>query len=131
MVAATDRPASESYGRPLAISSAPRFAYPMPSCRYARVVSPIFSVGKSANEIEMSMAVMMNSTDLTNRSTSNEPSALRNFIRFSDARLQDELSRLMYSQHGVLAGMRPGSGVGCQSLMVPSYWIPGSAQAHS
>ena len=41
----------------------------MPSCRYARVVSPIFSVGKSAKQIEMSIAVMTNSTDLTNFST--------------------------------------------------------------
>src|ERR1700704_1960976 len=103
----------------------------MPSWRYARVVSPIFAVGNSANEIEMSIAVMTNSTDLTNLSISNEPSSLRNFIRFNEARLHDELSRLMYSEHGLLAVMRPVSGLVCQSLMVPSYWMPGSAQAHA
>src|SRR5258705_13974097 len=79
----------------------------------------------------MSIAVMMNSTDLTNLSTSNEPSALRNFIRFSEARLQDELSSDMYSEHGLLAVIRPVSGLGCQSLMAPSYCRPGSAQAHA
>src|SRR4051794_16144268 len=98
MAAARLRPPSESYGRPEAISSAPRLAYPMPSCRYARVVTPIFSVGKSAKQIEMSIAVMTNSTLLTNFSTSKPPSALRNFIRFSEARLQDESSRDMYSE---------------------------------
>jgi hypothetical protein len=30
----------------------------MPSCQYAVVVSVIFSVGKSAKQIEMSIAVM-------------------------------------------------------------------------
>ena len=37
----------------------------------ARVVSPIAWVGKSAKQIEMSIAVMTSSTALTNRSTSN------------------------------------------------------------
>src|SRR5262249_13353279 len=110
MAAATDRPASESYGRPPAMSSAPRFAYPMPRWRYARVVSAIFAVGKSAKQIEISIAVMTYSTDLTNRSTSKEPSGRRNFIRLSDARLHDELSRLMYSAQGLLAVIRPVSG---------------------
>src|SRR5215831_19004103 len=70
----------------------------MPSCRYARVVSPIFSVGKSAKQIEMSIAVITNSTDFTNNSVSNPPSERRNFIRFSEARLHEELSRCMYSE---------------------------------
>src|SRR6185437_11282180 len=52
----------------------------------------------------------------------------RNFIRFSEARLQEVLSRLMYSEHGLEALIRPDSGLVCQSLMVSSYWIPGSAQ---
>ena len=95
------------------------------------MVSPIASVGKSAKQIEMSIAVMMNSTALTNVSVSNEPSSLRNFSRFSDARLQLELSRCMYSEHGLDAVMRPASGEVCQSLIVPSYWMPGSAQAHA
>ena len=53
----------------------------------------------------------------------------RNFIRFSEARLQDELSRCMYSLHGLEAVIRPDSGEVCQWLMVSSYWMPGSAQA--
>src|SRR6185503_21160643 len=103
----------------------------MPSCGYARVTSPIFSVGKSAKQIEMSIAVMTNSTDLTNFATSKLPSGRRNFIRFSDARLQDELSRCRYSLHGLDAVMRPVSGQVCQSLMVSSYWMPGSAHSHA
>src|SRR4051795_1926302 len=100
----------------------------MPSWRYARVVSPIASVGKSAKQIEMSIAVMMNSTALAKRSESKVSSSFRNFIRLSDARLHDELSRCMYSEQGLDAVMRPLSGQVCQSLMVPSYWMPGSAQ---
>src|SRR5258706_12956077 len=103
----------------------------MPSCRYARVVAPIFSVGKSAKQIEMSIAVMTSSTDLTKRSMSKPPAAVRNFIRFSEARLHDELSSDMYSLHGLLAVIRPVSGLGCQSLMVPSYCRPGSAHSHA
>src|SRR5918994_759523 len=103
----------------------------MPSWRYARVVSPIASVGKSAKQIEMSIAVMTSSTALTKVAESNAPSDLRNFIRFSEARLQDELSRLMYSEHGLDAVIRPVSGLVCQSLIVSSYCRPGSAQAHA
>jgi hypothetical protein len=62
------------------------------------VVSPIFTVGKSAKQIEMSIAVMMNSTLLTNFSTSKPPSVPRNFIRLSEARLQDESSSERYSE---------------------------------
>src|SRR5689334_21381382 len=107
------------------------FAYPMPSWRYARVVTPIRSVGKSAKQIEMSIAVMMNSTLLTNFSTSKPPSALRNFIRFSEARLQDESSSDMYSEHGLDAVIRPVSGLVCQSLIVSSYCRPGSAHSQA
>src|SRR5918997_114075 len=103
----------------------------MPSCRNARVVSPIFSVGKSAKQMEMSIAVMTNSTLLTNFRTSKPPSALRNFIRFSEARLQDESSSDMYSEHGFEAVIRPVSGLVCQSLMVSSYCMPGSAHSHA
>ena len=103
----------------------------MPSWRYLRVVSPIASVGKSAKQIEMSIAVMMNSTAFLNSGASKVSSSLRNFSRFSDARLHDELSRLMYSEQGLDAVIRPLSGLVCQSLMVSSYWIPGSAQAHA
>ena len=103
----------------------------MPSWRYLRVVSPIGSVGKSAKQIEMSIAVMTSSTTLANVAPSNVSSSLRNFSRFSEARLQEELSRLMYSEHGLDAVIRPVSGLVCQSLMVSSYWMPGSAQAQA
>src|SRR4051812_4281228 len=76
----------------------------------------------------MSIAVMMNSTALANVAESNVSSSFRNFIRLSDARLHDELSRCMYSEHGLDAVIRPVSGQVCQSLIVPSYWTPGSAQ---
>src|ERR671916_864912 len=103
----------------------------MPSCRYARVVSPIGAVGKSAKQIEMSMAVMTSSTARTKFFASKVPSARRNFMRLSEARLHELLSRLMYSEHGLDALMRPVSGLVCQSLMVSSYWMPGSAHSHA
>ena len=37
----------------------------------------------------------------------------------------------MYSEHGLDALMRPVSGFVCQSLIVSSYWMPGSAQAQA
>src|SRR3712207_7379473 len=103
----------------------------MPSWRYARVVSPMGSVGKSAKQMEMSIAVMMISTLLANFFASNVPSSRRNFMRLSEARLQEELSSDMYSLHGFEAVMRPDSGVVCQSLMVSSYCTPGSAHSHA
>src|SRR3954471_3167649 len=103
----------------------------MPSCRYARVVSPIACVGKSAKQIEMSIAVMISSTAFANFGASNVSSSFRNFIRLSDARLHDELSSDMYSEHGLDAVMRPVSGLVCQSLIVSSYWMPGSAHSHA
>ena len=68
-----------------------------------------------------------------NRSTSNCPSAWRNFIKLMLARLQAVSSRNMYSEHGLLALMRPEFGQVCQRLMVVSYCTPGSpqCQAHS
>src|ERR1700683_1531620 len=113
------------------MSMAPRFAKPRPSCRYARDTSPIFAVGKSPNEIDMSIAVVISSMDLTKCSTRNDPSAAMNFTRFSEARLHEELSRCMYSLHGLDAVIRPLSGQVCQSLMVESYWMPGSAHSQA
>src|SRR5690348_17837507 len=56
-------------------------------------------------------SVMTSSTTLTKRSTSKDwcpwSSSRRNFIRFSEARLHEELSRCMYSLHGFEALMRP------------------------
>src|SRR3954468_16980653 len=89
------------------------------------------AVGKSAKQMEMSIAVMTSSTALTKFLESNVPSSFRNFIRFSDARLHELLSRLMYSEQGLDALMRPVSGLVCQSLIVSSYWIPGSAHSQA
>ena len=61
-------------------------------------------------------------------STSNSPSSLTNFIRLSDARLQAESSRNMYSEHGLEALMRAVFGQVCQSLTVVSNCMPGSPQ---
>src|SRR3954453_18038363 len=79
----------------------------------------------------MSIAVMISSTAWANRSASKVSSSLRNFRRFSDARLQDELSSDMYSEHGLDAVIRPVSGLVCQSLIVSSYCSPGSAHSHA
>src|SRR4051794_5724876 len=79
----------------------------------------------------MSIAVMITSTALANSGASKVSSSLRNFSRFSDARLQEELSRLMYSEHGLDAVIRPVSGLVCQSLIVSSYCSPGSAHSHA
>ena len=68
------------------------------------------------------------STACSKDSTSNVPSARRNFMRFSDARLHAESSTCMYSEHGFDALMRPEFGQVCQRLIVVSYWTPGSAQ---
>ena len=85
------------------------------------MVSPIGSVGKSAKQIEMSIAVMMNSTALAKVGASNVSSSFRNLSKLSEAKLQDELSSDMYSEHGFDALMRPVSGLVCQSLIVSSY----------
>src|SRR4051794_19063321 len=79
----------------------------------------------------MSIAVMISSTALPNRAESKVSSSSRNFSRLSDARLHEELSSDMYSEHGLDAVIRPVSGLVCQSLIVSSYCRPGSAQAHA
>src|SRR5271169_1019289 len=79
----------------------------------------------------MSIAVMISSVIFRNRSASKVSSSRRNLSRLMLARLQEELSKLMYSEHGLLAVIRPDSGLVCQSLIVPSYWMPGSAQSHA
>ena len=95
------------------------------------MVSPIGSVGKSAKQIEMSIAVMTSSTTFWKVAASNVSSSRRNFSRFSEARLHEELSSDMYSEHGLDAVIRPVSGLVCQSLIVSSYWMPGSAHSHA
>src|ERR1700730_576153 len=79
----------------------------------------------------MSIAVMISSVTLRKRSASNVSSSRRNLSRLMLDRLHEELSRLMYSEHGLLAVMRPDSGFVCQSLIVPSYWMPGSAPSQA
>src|SRR5581483_4255559 len=96
-----------------------------------RVVSPILAVGKSAKLIEISIAVMISCVTFANRAASKVSSSRRNLSRLMLARLQEELSRWTYSLHGLLALIRPDSGQVCQSLMVPSYWMPGSAHSQA
>src|SRR3954462_8636711 len=79
----------------------------------------------------MSIAVMTSSTALPNSSASKVSSSLRNFSRFSEARLHEELSSDMYSEHGLEAVIRPVSGLVCQSLIVSSYCSPGSAHSQA
>src|SRR6476619_539843 len=89
------------------------------------------SVGKSAKQIEMSIAVMTSSATFWKVTASNVSSSRRNFSRFSEARLQLELSSDMYSEHGLDAVIRPVSVLVCPSLIVSSYWMPGSAHSHA
>ena len=49
-------------------------------------------------------------------------------MRLIEARLQAESSTCMYSEQGLDALIRPVFGQVCQSLIVVSYWTPGSAQ---
>src|SRR5262245_61537724 len=59
------------------------------------------------------------------------PSAFWNLTRLIDARLHAVSSRNMYSEHGLLALMRPSFGHVCHSFTVVSYCTPGSAQLHA
>src|SRR5690349_4709950 len=79
----------------------------------------------------MSIAVMISCVIFANRSASKVSSSRRNLSRLMLARLHDELSRWTYSEQGLLAVIRPDSGQVCQSLMVPSYWMPGSAHSQA
>src|SRR6476619_7507674 len=79
----------------------------------------------------MSIAVMISSTACWNSGASKVSSSSRNFSRLRLARLHEELSSDMYSEHGLDAVMRPVSGLVCQSLMVSSYCRPGSAHSQA
>src|SRR5918997_4427015 len=79
----------------------------------------------------ISCASSITSTQCSKERTSNEPSARRNFMRFSDERLQAESSTCMYSEHGLDALIRPEFGEVCHWLIVVSYCTPGSAQRHA
>ena len=95
------------------------------------MVWPIDSVGKSAKQMEMSIAVMTSSVTFWKVAASKVSSSRRNFSRLSEARLHEELSSDMYSEHGLDAVIRPVSGLVCQALIVSSYWMPGSAHSHA
>src|SRR3954453_3780472 len=79
----------------------------------------------------MSIAGMMISTAWANRAASKVSSSRRNLSRLSEARLHEELSSDMYSEHGFEAVIRPVSGLVCQSLIVSSYCRPGSAHSQA
>src|SRR5665648_1078688 len=79
----------------------------------------------------MSIAVMTSSTAFSKVRTSKVSSSRRKVIKLSEARLHEELSRCMYSEHGFEAVMRPASGLVCQSLIVLSYCRPGSAHSQA
>src|SRR5207245_451749 len=64
-------------------------------------------------------------------STSKVPFGPRNFIKFSEARLQAVSSRNMYSEHGFEALMRAVALQVCQRFTVESYCIPGSPQCQA
>src|SRR5215470_2295286 len=81
--------------------------------------------------MEMSIAVITSSVIRSNRAISNSSESLRNFSRLILAKLHDELSKWTYSEHGLLAVIRPVSGHVCQLLIVSSYWIPGSAHSQA
>src|SRR6266566_372299 len=71
------------------------------------------------------------STACLNESTSNSPSGVLNFIKFSDARLQAESSKNMYSEQGLEALIRSVLEHGFHSLTVVSNCIPGSPQMYA
>src|SRR5437762_8661361 len=78
----------------------------------------------------ISCAVMVISTALRKDSTSNLP-PLSNFIKFSDARLQAESSRNMYSEQGFEAVIGAVFFDVCQRFTVVSYCMPGSPQINA
>src|SRR3954454_7255232 len=75
-------------------------------------------------------AVMKMRTAALNRSTSKSPSAVLDFIKFSEARLQAVLSRKRYSLQGFVEFCRSVPLHVCHLWMVVSNCIPGSPQIH-
>src|SRR2546425_11947480 len=71
---------------------------------------------------------MKTRTAALNRSTSNAASAVLNFIKLSEARLQAVLSRKRYSEHGLVEFCRAVPLQVCHLWMVESNCIPGSPQ---
>src|SRR6516162_390015 len=79
----------------------------------------------------ISCAVMVISTAFRKESISKRPSLSANFRRFSEARLQAESSRNMYSEHGFDALIGAVFFDVCHRLMVVSYCMPGSPQMYA
>src|SRR2546423_35592 len=79
----------------------------------------------------MSIAAIVTSTAWRKSSMRNAPASSTNFMRLSEARLQAESSRCMYSEQGLDPLMRPLFGQVCQRLIVESYCMPGSPQTHA
>src|SRR5476651_2017328 len=69
----------------------------------------------------------MRTADLK-RSTSNEPSAFLNFIKFNEARLHAVLLRKRYSEQGLVECCRSVPLQVCQPWIVSSNCMPGSPQ---
>ncbi|EKD45679.1 MAG: hypothetical protein ACD_69C00181G0004 [uncultured bacterium] len=67
----------------------------------------------------------------SNRGIFNLPSSSITLIKLIEARLHAVSSKKLYSEQGLEALMRPLSGQVCQSLIVVSNCIPGSAQDHA
>src|SRR5687768_6726709 len=80
---------------------------------------------------EISSTTVHSRTAWAKPATSKPPSSRKNAIRLSEARLHAVSSRNMYSEHGLDALIRPELGQVCHSLIVVSYWIPGSALAQA
>src|SRR5687767_243776 len=79
----------------------------------------------------ISCAVIVSRLAYRNASTSNSPSPSTNRMRFSEARLQDVSLMNENSEHGFVATWRALLATGFQSLIVVSYWMPGSPQIHA
>src|SRR6266542_1451106 len=80
--------------------------------------------------MRISCARMTMSTARRKDSVSKTPSSRRYLSRFSDAKLQAELSKCMYSEHGLEALMRAVFEQVCQSFIVLSYCMTGSPQKY-
>src|SRR5687767_1507547 len=87
--------------------------------------------GYCAIMTEISSTTVHSRTAWAKPATSKLPSPRANAIRLSEARLHAVSSRNMYSEHGLEALIRPELGQVCHSLIVVSYWIPGSALAQA
>src|SRR5258708_31672104 len=86
----------------------------------------MFSVGEPELSTRISIAVMTTETACRYAGMSNVPAGVTNFSRLTVARLQAELSRNMYSLHGLDALMRAVFFDVCQRLIVVSNCMPGS-----